>query len=93
MAKKKKPAQDRHAAAITITSPPTLTKADVTFSVERDDERLGTLYVSRGAVAWKPNKGKTNYKSHGHASIRKCCGGCAPKASRKDAGRTNRDES
>lgn len=60
--KKKKPAQDRHAAAITITSPLTLTKADVKFVVERDGERLGTLYVSRGAVAWKPSNGKKNYK-------------------------------
>ncbi len=62
MAKKKKPAQDRHAAAITISSPLALTKGDVTFVIARDGERLGTLYVSRGAVAWKPGRGKKNYK-------------------------------
>ena len=63
MGKKKKTSkQDRHTANVTIGSPLDLTKADIRFEVRRDGERFGTLFISRGAVVWKPRSGKKNYK-------------------------------
>lgn len=55
-------AEERHTVNVTIDSPLELTKADIVFEVRRDDVLLGTLYVSRGAVAWKPRYGKKNYR-------------------------------
>ena len=54
-------ADKKHAVAMT-TSSLELTKADVEFKVSRDGELFGTLYLSRGAVVWKPKAGKKNYK-------------------------------
>jgi hypothetical protein len=39
-----------------------LGKEDVVFRVSADDELLGTLKVSKGAVVWWPGKGKLGYK-------------------------------
>lgn len=54
-------AEKKHTVRIT-TSSLELTKADVEFKVFRDDEVFGTLYVSRGAIVWKPKSGKKNFK-------------------------------
>lgn len=52
----------RHHVRVAIGSPLEITKADIRFEVRRDDELVGTLFISRGAVAWKPRNGKHNYK-------------------------------
>lgn len=39
-----------------------LGKEDVVFRVHRDDELLGTLKVSKGAIVWWPGKAKLGYK-------------------------------
>ena len=39
-----------------------LGKEDVTFRVMADDELLGTLKVSKGAVVWWPGNAKLGYK-------------------------------
>ena len=39
-----------------------LGKEDVIFRVVQDDELLGTLKVSQGAVVWWPGKAKLGYK-------------------------------
>lgn len=54
-------AEKKHTATIT-TSSLELTKADVKFRIFRDGEVFGTLYVSRGAIVWKPKSGKKNFK-------------------------------
>jgi hypothetical protein len=56
-------AEDRHRVEVTIKSPLLLTKADIKFTVDRDGERFGTLFISRGAVEWKPRSGKKNYRT------------------------------
>jgi hypothetical protein len=39
-----------------------LGKEDVVFRVAQDDELLGTLKVSKGAVVWWPGKAKLGFK-------------------------------
>lgn len=39
-----------------------LGKSNITLSIWRDDEKLGTLLVSRGAVVWRPKSGKKTFK-------------------------------
>jgi len=39
-----------------------LGKEDVVFQVVENDELLGTLKVSKGAVVWWPGKAKLGYK-------------------------------
>ena len=39
-----------------------LGKEDVVFHVVQDDELLGTLKVSKGAVVWWPGNAKLGYK-------------------------------
>lgn len=41
-----------------------LGKEDVVFKVFEDEELLGTLKVSKGAVVWWPGKGKLGFKMH-----------------------------
>jgi hypothetical protein len=60
--KKKKAKANKHTAKMTVASPLDLTKANIEFEVRRDGRRFGTLFISRGAVAWKPRSGKQNYK-------------------------------
>lgn len=55
-------AEKKHTVRIT-TSSLELTKADVKFKIFREGEVFGTLYVSRGAVVWKPKSGKKNFKA------------------------------
>lgn len=63
MAKKKKSQAPEKKHTVTMkTSSLALTKADVQFVVSRDGETFGTLYLSRGAVVWKPKSGKQNCK-------------------------------
>jgi hypothetical protein len=47
---------------IAIDWPLEITKAPVRFEVHRDEERFGTLYISRGAVVWKRRNGKRTYR-------------------------------
>lgn len=37
-----------------------LGKQNIEFYVYHDDEKLGTLMISKGAVVWKPGKNKKN---------------------------------
>ena len=39
-----------------------VTKSDAIFKVYEDEEMLGTLTVSRGAVVWFPRKASNGYK-------------------------------
>lgn len=48
------------------TSSLELTKADVEFRVARDGEHFGTLFLSRGAIVWRPKSGKKNYRVGWH---------------------------
>ena len=59
---KKLKSKNRHSVKVTIDSPLQITKADIEFEVLRDGEVFGTLFISRGAVVWKPRSGKKNYK-------------------------------
>jgi hypothetical protein len=54
-------AEKKHTVTIT-TSSLELTKANVKLKIFRDGEVFGTLYVSRGAVVWKPKSRKKNFK-------------------------------
>jgi len=51
-----------HHVRIAIESPIEITKAPIRFEVRRDEERFGTLFVSRGAVVWKRRNGKRTYR-------------------------------
>jgi hypothetical protein len=53
---------DKKHAVTMKTSSLELTKADVKFDVSRGGEKFGTLFLSRGAVVWRPKDGKKNYK-------------------------------
>ena len=37
-----------------------LGKRNIEFNVYHDDDKLGTLMISKGAVVWKPGKNKKN---------------------------------
>jgi hypothetical protein len=50
-----------HRVTFTIPHRP-LGKADVTFDVALDDDRLGELLISKGAVVWFPAHKKYGYK-------------------------------
>lgn len=39
-----------------------LGNADIKFSVDRDGERLGALFVSKGALVWWSKNGKQGFK-------------------------------
>lgn len=40
-----------------------LGKADIEFYVRRDDQRLGTLKISKGSLVWFPKDAKVGYKA------------------------------
>ena len=50
-----------HDVTFTVPDRP-LGKNDVTFSVRQSGDVLGTLKVSKGALVWRPAKGKHSYK-------------------------------
>lgn len=50
----------RHDVRFTIPER-TLGNADIEFAVYSDDERLGVLKVSKGALVWRPANKKLGY--------------------------------
>lgn len=51
------------AYSVTYNSPDSrLGNADVVFTVTTSDGKLGELYISKGALAWKPFYGHYSYK-------------------------------
>ena len=59
MARKRNPT--RHGVEFRVPAL-ALRKSDVVFTVFRDEETLGTLYVSRGALVWWSRSGKVGRK-------------------------------
>jgi len=50
-----------HDVTFTVPDRP-LGHNDVTFTVRQSGDILGTLKVSKGALVWRPGKGKQSYK-------------------------------
>jgi hypothetical protein len=60
MAKKKQ----KKTHYVTVATPSlALTKANVTFKIERDGELVGRLLVSYGAVVWKPANKQMGFRA------------------------------